>query len=68
MRTYNNNLLTVSNTKSLNHNCGSLTFETLNLHHEKFTLEEKIVSQGLIYVALSLGALRYLMKVYVDQF
>ena len=47
MRTYHNNPLTVSNTKSLNYICGNLTFESLNLHRETFTLE-KIVPQGLI--------------------
>ena len=47
MRTYHNNPLTVSNTKSLKCICGNLTFEALNLHLEKSTLE-KIVTQGLI--------------------
>ena len=47
MRTYHNNPLTVSNTKSLKYICGNFTFEALNLHHEKSTLE-KIVPQGLI--------------------
>ena len=51
MRTYHNNPLTISNTKSLKHICGNFTFEplnpALNLHREKFTLE-KIVPQGLI--------------------
>ena len=47
MRTYHNNPLTVSNTKSLKYICGNFTFEALNLHREKSTLE-KIVPQGLI--------------------
>ena len=47
MRTYRNNPLTVSNTKSLKYICGNITFEALNLHREKTTLE-KIVPQGLI--------------------
>ena len=47
MRMYHNNLLTVSNTKFLNYICGNFTFEALNLHREKSTLE-KIVPQGLI--------------------
>ena len=47
MRTYHNNPLTVSNTKSLKYICGNFTFEALNLHHEKSTLE-KIVPLGLI--------------------
>ena len=55
MRTYHNNPLTVSNTKSLKYICGNFTFEALNLHREKSTLE-KIVPQGLIrnkeYLAL----------------
>ena len=47
MRTCHNNLLTLSNTKSLNYICGNFTFESLNLHRETFSLE-KIVPQGLI--------------------
>ena len=47
MKTHHNNLLTVSNTKSLKYICGNFTFEALNLYREKFTLE-KIVPQGLI--------------------
>ena len=39
--------MTVSNTKSLKYICGNFTFEALNLHREKSTLE-KIVPQGLI--------------------
>ena len=42
-----NNPLTVTNTKSLKYICGNFTFEALNLHREKSTLE-KIVPQGLI--------------------
>ena len=38
MRTYHNNPLTVSNTKSLKYICGNFTFEALNLHGEKSTL------------------------------
>ena len=47
MGTYHNNPLTVSNTKSLKYICGNFTFEALNLHREKSTLE-KIVPQCLI--------------------
>ena len=44
---YHNNPLTVSKTKSLKYICGNFTFEALNLHREKSTLE-KIVPLGLI--------------------
>ena len=40
MRTYHNNPLTVSNTKSLKYIYGNFTFEALNLHREKSTLEK----------------------------
>ena len=47
MRMYHNNPLIVSNTKSLEYIFGNFSFEALNLHREKSTLE-KIVPQGLI--------------------
>ena len=43
MRTYHNDPLAVSNTKSLNYIRGNFTFEAPNLHRDTFTTE-KIVS------------------------